>query len=254
MKDRLAAGLFCFLTFLAFSGCVQDRAALQNRVQAKESLGLSLVGEGRLEAGLKELLEAEELSPESAEIKNGIGIAYRDLGSTDRAILYFERALKLNPNFAEAQNNLGTVYLMRKEWAPAIALFRKASENVLYPTPYMAYNNMGYAFFQMGEYDRALESYRKALERFPSYSPALGNQGLTYEAIQKWDEAIHSYENAIRHDPNAPLYSLLLGKLFLKLYMHKEASEELAKAVKKDSEGFYAEEAKRLLQKVNPGR
>ena len=60
---------------LCFWGCATDNSIVDTRkAEAKKDLGLSYVGQGDLQGGLKELVEAAALDPQNAEIQNGLSI------------------------------------------------------------------------------------------------------------------------------------------------------------------------------------
>jgi type IV pilus assembly protein PilF len=249
---RRAPGLAfaVWLILAALAGCAQDRAVLQKKAEAKQSLGLTLIQDGQLQAGLNELIQAAKLDPENAEIQNAMALAYRDMGNTDEAIRHFQNALALRPDYPDAENNLGTVYLIRREWDKAILHFEKAAHSLSYRTPYMAYTNMGYAYHQMGRYEKAIEYYQKAIERWNRYSPAYDNMGLAYEMLGKWEKAVEAYRQASATSPSSPLPHLHLARLYLKLNLHREATESLIEVVRLDPRGTYGQEAKRLLDEI----
>jgi Tfp pilus assembly protein PilF len=254
MGGRLGLTVAVWLVLTALPGCAQDRAALQKRAEAKQSLGLSLIQDGQLQAGLNELNQAANLDPENAEIQNAIALAYRDMGNTDEAILHFRNALALKPDYPDAENNLGTVYLIRSEWKNAIQHFEKAAQSLSYRTPYMAYTNLGYAYHQMGLYQKAIEYYQKAIERWARYSPAYDNMGLAYEMLGKGDKAAEAYRQAMAAAPSSPLPHLHLARLYLKHNLHREAGESLIEVIRLDPRGSYGQEAKRLLDEMGGRR
>jgi Tfp pilus assembly protein PilF len=254
MGRRLGLTVAVWLVLTALLGCAQDRAALKKRAEAKQSLGLSLIQDGQLEAGLNELIQAAKLDPENAETQNAIALAYRDMGNNDEAIRHFGNALALKPDYPDAENNLGTVYLIRREWEKAIRHFEKAAHSLSYRTPYMAYTNLGYAYHQMGRFQKAIEYYQKAVERWTRYSPAYDNMGLAYEMLGKEDKAADAYRQAIAAAPSSPLPHLHLARLYLKHNLHREAGESLIEVIRLDPHGSYGQEAKRLLNEMGGRR
>ena len=127
------------------------------------------VREGDYQGALKELLQADELDPENADIQNALGYTYQSLRLLDKAVIHFKKALELRADFPEAQNNLGTVYLMLKKWDMAAELFGKAAENILYRDRHSAYNNLGMVYHNKGQYRKAIQNYRKAVEIFKGF-------------------------------------------------------------------------------------
>jgi type IV pilus biogenesis/stability protein PilW len=247
MRRPLGVAIAVCLILAALLGCAEDRAATKKKAEAKQSLGLTLIQGGQIDAGLNELKEAARLDPENAEIQNATALAYRDMGNTKEAIRHFHDALALKPNFPDAENNLGTVYLMLHEWDKAIQHFEKAAHNVSYRTPYMAYTNIGYAYHHMGQFQKAIEYYQKAIEHWARYSPAYDNMGLAYEMLGE-------SERAVEASPSSPLPHLHLARLYLNLSMIREASESLNEVIRLDPQGLYGQEAKKLLDEIRGRR
>ncbi len=245
----LLVGLFC----LAEAGCagqpVRPAPDNEKRAMAMENLGMALVRQGRLRAGLEKLLEAARLEPKNADVHHEIAVVYRNLGKYQEALRHFQRALALRPRFPEAWNNLGTLYLILKDWNRAVSAFRKAADDTLYETPYIAYNNLGLAYFRMGDYRQAISHYRQALRLLPSYSRCYRNLGLAYEALHRWERAVKAYEKAVFYAPGYAAAYVNLGRIYIRLHRPREAAAALRKAMDVDQEGGpIADEAERLLK------
>ncbi len=247
LKNKKGILVLILLSSLV-TGCAENKALVKRRSQALENLGNSLMQQGNLREGLEKLLEANRLAPENANIHNGLGLAYRDLGVYEKSIAHFKRALALQAEFPEAQNNLGTVYLLLREWDLAIDRFQMAASDILYKTPHFAYNNMGLAYYNKGDYQKAIENYQKALRSFPSYSLCYENLARAYEAINSFQVAIESYNKSITYAPNYPTPHFSLARLYIKLNRNDDAAQELRLTMEIDPDGPYGNEAKRLLE------
>jgi Flp pilus assembly protein TadD len=55
---------------------------------------------------VKELTQAVQLDPGSANAHNGLGVALFQLGDREKAIEQFKDALRIDPSFAEVKRNL----------------------------------------------------------------------------------------------------------------------------------------------------
>lgn len=253
---RVGAFLFvCLFSFVSFLGCAQNTASQKisspkERAKAKEKFGVSMIQEGNLQSGLKELIQAGELDPSDADIQNNIGRAYQSARELDKAVIHFQRALALRPDFSEAQNNLGTVYASLGRWEQAVPLFEKAANNFEYESRHKAYENLGTVYFFQKKYDTAVMYYQKALGLEPRYSPAYENMGLAYERMKNWRGAMAAYEKAAELNPNDPRPLLYLGRLYMNLKRYDEAEKTLGQVAEKDLTGIYAEEGGRLLKEI----
>ncbi|MBU2499093.1 MAG: tetratricopeptide repeat protein [Proteobacteria bacterium] len=248
---RNPAGLLLVLSCSIFIfGCAANMTANKKTAQAREQLGNSLVREGDYQGGLKELLEAARLDPESESIQNAIGYTYQGLRDFDKAIQHYKKALELKSDYPEAQNNLGTVYGQLGRWEEAIALFQKAADNDFYRTRHFAYDNLGSIYRTRGDYRLAIKNYKKAVVFSPAYSPAYANMALAHEMLQEWDLAVEAHKKAIDISPELAVFHLNLGRLYLRLKRAQEAAEEFLATISLDRTGPYGEEAKKLLREV----
>ncbi len=68
------------------------------------------------------------------------------------------------------------------------------------------------------------------------------------------NKAAEAYQKAIEAAPSAPLPHLHLARLYLKLNLHREASESLIEVIRLDPRGSYGQEAKRLLDEISGRR
>jgi type IV pilus assembly protein PilF len=197
-------------------GCATNRVNTEKKVEALRDLGAAHYRQGDLRLALEKLQEAERLDSNNAEIHRELGLVYKGLEVYDLSLKHFKRALELNPDFSDAQNDLGRVYFLLKEWDQAIACFEKAASNLLYRTPYRAYENMGQAYYNKGEYQQAVESFKKAITSAPDY----------------------------------PGPRLKLAQLYLMLDRQDEAAEELKMVLEIDPDGRYGSEAKELMESM----
>jgi len=219
----------------------------QSSARALENMGIALVRQGNLRAGLENLLKAVEMDPQNPDLNHELAIVYRDLQEYDLSLSYFKRTLSLRPKFPEAQNNLGTLYLLMKQWDPAIESFQAAINNILYQTPELAYNNMGLAYYNKGLYEKAIECYQKALDTSPSYAACHANLGIVYEKLNRHEDAIDAYNKAIKYSPTTSGPYLSLGRVYYRLGRMSDASTMLKQYLSIAKEGPDKEEAQKLL-------
>lgn len=255
MKTVGAVLFVCLFAWVSFTGCAQHTASQnlpssRERAKAKETLGISLIQEGNLQGGLKELIQAGELDPSDAGIQNSIGGAYRSAREFEKAVIHYQRALALKPDFPEARNNLGTVYASMGRWEQAIPLFEKAANDFKYDNRHVAYENLGTVYFFQKKYDIAIGYYQRSLGLEPRYGPAYENMGMAYEHLRQWDSAKAAYERAVGLDPKNPRPLLYLGRLYKNMKRYDEAEKALNKAIENDISGTYAEESRRLLKEI----
>ncbi|MGB9616342.1 MAG: tetratricopeptide repeat protein, partial [Desulfomonilaceae bacterium] len=170
MHAQHAAALclgFLLVMALAPSGCIptKNKAAPQTQAsyQLHYQLGINHLAEGQTPQAIKELLAAQAIQPNNADIEHALGLAYQRKGLYDEAIAQYKKALSLDPKLTEAVNNLGTAYLAKGSYDEAIAQFQKCLADPSYSTPEKAAYNLGVAYFNKKDLDKAIEYYEKAI-------------------------------------------------------------------------------------------
>ena len=128
-------------SWFASSGNDRERKA-KARAQAEEALRLianlrrsshgprplSLFGEKKYDAALKEFEIAAQISPNNAKIYDYVGGIYRRQGRWREAVASYERALSLDPRNASIANFAGNNHLYVRDWAAAAACYTHALE------------------------------------------------------------------------------------------------------------------------------
>jgi len=131
---------------------------------------------------------------------NNRGIAYDNLGETDRAIADFNIAIHMKTDYAKAYNNRGLSYSTKGMNQEAITDFDIAIRlNHIYA---IAYNNRGIAYDNLGETDRAIADFNVAIQLNPNYAKAYFNRGTSYANKKMLDQAIADFNISIRINPN----------------------------------------------------
>jgi len=131
---------------------------------------------------------------------DGLGISYRNVGRSDKAITFHKKAIEIAPNFAPSYMNLGNAYFDIGETEKAISLFKKAIE--IRPHHPIAYHNLGIVYKNAGNIEEAILLYKKAIEIAPYYGQAHVRLGEAYNDIGKTNEAIELYKKALQIDPH----------------------------------------------------
>jgi tetratricopeptide (TPR) repeat protein len=140
---------------------------------ARNMLGASLAGDGKVREAERQYLKAILLRPEYADAYNNLGLLlYRD-GRTKEAILDFREAIRSRPGFSEAYFNLGKALARDGADEEAAARFREAIR--LKPDYPEAHNNLGVLLARRGDYPGAIDHFRRALRIDPDSVSAGAN-------------------------------------------------------------------------------
>ena len=213
---RLGPSACLFLILAASSlvvSCAADLALRKERAEAHMTLGEGYLGARNFSAALGEFLEAEKLNSKDPYVHYDLGLAYFGKKEFELAIVHLNKAVELKPGYAEAFNAMGTVYLRLEKWNKAISQFERASDNLLYATPYIALNNIGDAYRGKKDLVRAINFYEKALEAEPYFPNAHRGMGLVLIDMGDYEGAVASLKKAVKYAPGfaPPLYELGKG-------------------------------------------
>lgn len=234
------------LTSLLVSACAgPDKEIRQKQGAATRSVGEAYMQEGNYTAALRELLKAEELTPDDADLHNDLGLVYMAKEKLDLAIRHFNRALSIKPDYTAARNNLGTAYLAKQDWDSAIATFEAVLEDLLYATPHFAQANIAWAYFNKKDYAKAERYYREALRNQPRFVIALRGLARTQSALGNHAEAIETLDKALDLTPRFPLLYLDLADIYAASGNTGEAVNTYKKVIALFPDTEYADTAKK---------
>jgi len=245
------------LLIIFIAACSANRELQRRQAEDKRNVGEAHLRHGNYTLALRELLSAEKLDPENADIQNDLGFAYMQRDKLDLAIQHFERALDLKPDFPVAKNNLGVTYMKKKEWDAAIAIFKDLSQNLLYATPQNPMVNLGWIYYNKKEfsvsenyYKEAIQLYREGLAKDLTYIQALRGLSLTYMAMGRYKEAVDPLELAVKDAPRAPQLFFDLGEAYTLSREMDKALRAYQKVIELAPDSDLAERAQREAAKL----
>ncbi len=167
-------------------------------------LGVQAIQSGNVQGALREFQMALEMDPNLAEAHYAIGtLLHLSFGRREQAIEHFNKALAIRPNYSEAKANLANVYLDLGQYDRAIALYREALNDMLYPTPYIAQGNLGWALYKKGDTRGALENIRAALIVNPKFCQGFRNLGIIHRDQGNFEEACQEFSKYEQACPDA---------------------------------------------------
>ena len=98
----------------------------------------------------------------------GRGLAYRERGDLNSALVDFSKAIEIDPGFADTFS-VNRCVAYEDKGKPDLAVKDCTAAIALNPTDAVAYNDRGVAYEKTGNVDGALADYSKAIELDPSY-------------------------------------------------------------------------------------
>lgn len=114
--------------------------------------------------------EAVEMMPQFAEAWGNLGIAYDQIGKTEKALDALLEAKKIRPNLSGIDRNLGALYLKRGDYKKALQSYDLALNSDRY-NPEILYGRAA-AYFFLKELNSARNDLKAALAVKPDYSAA----------------------------------------------------------------------------------
>lgn len=245
MKKNMFIPFLVLLLGLLAAGCAADKRTRIRQGEASRNLGEAFMQEGKYTAALKELLRAEELTPNDPYLQNDLGLTYLAKERHDLAIRHFKKAIEADPDYAPARNNLGTAYLAKGDWDAAISTLSQLTTDLLYATPHFPLTNLGFAYFQKKDYKTAERHYKEALDLQPQYIIALRGLGRTYLAQRRIPQAIQTLEKASDLAPRFPDLYMDLARAYAAAANDEAALDAYRKVMALAPDSDLAEEAQR---------
>jgi type IV pilus assembly protein PilF len=235
-------------------------AACSNKARIQEAgnhinIGTAYLGSGQYTSAMKELLEAQRLTPDDPKVHYLLGISYHGKGLDDKAVEQFQRAIALNPQDSSVHNYLGAIYLDRGRLDEAIASFNRALDNVVYDTPATTLYNLGRAYYAKGQYDAALKYYRDAASREPEtiLMPLIEKEtGRAWIAKDDTEEAIRHFLKSVELAPSLVESHYWLGVCYRKQNRSDEAAAAFRTAAKTAPDSEFGRKAQEQLRTVTP--
>ncbi len=182
-----------------------------------------LLREGRPEAALEKLRQADQIVPDSKPLLLVTASIQRRLGRLTEAENTLLRARALYPRDHEVLNNLGNVYLTRNLFKIAEEQFLEARR--LAPDDVRILNNLGALKMQSYRLDDALEIFEEALSRAPQSRVTRRNLDNVKARIRALDEEITRLRQEFYAHPTYLDIGLALGKaLLFRGFIHEARS------------------------------
>ena len=103
--------------------------------------------------------------PHNVKILNMTGIAYQQLGDSDKAAHYYKLAIRYDKSDPSALNNLGTLEFGLHRYGKAIKYYKQSLARGNARAAF--YANLGFAYCANKEYPKGMESFAKALALDP---------------------------------------------------------------------------------------
>jgi len=228
MKPALIVLACLGLTFCASSQTKLARSR-EKDPQYQYNVGLFYLNGNSVDEAIRYLNKSVSLNPRYFLAWNALGLAQSMKGNFQEATAAFQKSLEINPQFTEARNNLGTIYQELRFVDKAEQEFKKALEDVNYPSRELPYYNLARLYFLMDRIDEAYENVQRAIQIKKRLAMAHDLKGQILERKGDIEGAIDSYEEAIGLIPNETGFGFNLGAAYFKNSEFEKAREVLVR-------------------------
>jgi Tfp pilus assembly protein PilF len=199
--------IFGALVLLAFGlGCATTQGPevaeqVERQSKAKYNMGIDHLENGRTAMALRELLDAEQLTPNDPWVHFALAEAYRRSNRPQDSVRHLERTMLLDPGLQSARLNLSGVYVQMGDYANAARHAQILVDDPTFATPWRALTNLGWSELRMGRIAEARRHLELAIQYSPRYWPALLNLGILEGGEGRRLEAVALFQRVVDLDP-----------------------------------------------------
>jgi tetratricopeptide (TPR) repeat protein len=177
----------------------------------RNNLGIYYADHGNWKAAGEQWNEAYQLMPTAPFVLNNLGLLNSTLRRYEAAAGFYERCIALSPENGGAHAGLGEVYQAMGMQKQAEMELRKAI--AFAPLDMVAREHLGQLYFDEGKYALAEQQYRSALASIPTVRAYTGLGAV------KWSEGDHAgaqrlFTEATELDPRDSRPYVMLGVLY----------------------------------------
>jgi tetratricopeptide (TPR) repeat protein len=203
-------------------------------------------------------------APEKFGIYARLVQVYNTLGRHDESLAVLTRAQEKFPGSDDVKRLFAETYLSRKEYDPAIAIYRGFVESR--PESLDSYRLLVDALNKAGRHEEALGVVKKAEDKIGRSEEVTAIRGVTFFQQKRYDAAERIFrELSLGKGKNIDTYLYMLGSIYLEQKRSDSAERVLKKAIEKNplndsalnalgymyaDQGRNLEEAKKLIEKA----
>lgn len=189
---------------------VEQGVAKESPADLYVNMAAAYLQRGQINAAMARAKRAVREDRNSARAQYMLAIVYQRLGEREQAEKAFHKAVQLDANNPDYRNAWGVVLCKQQRYQDADEQFQRALDKPLYATPEIALANAADCARRAGDPLAAERYWRRALEKNPTFAPAL--LGLAEQRFAKGDtEAARSYMSRYSRSGQVTPKALLLA-------------------------------------------
>lgn len=180
---------------------------------------------------------------EKAHSKGMEAVRLMDQGKLDASIQLLEEAQKLDPESFDIPYELAYANYAKQEYKRTIKILEGIRNHA--DVTDRLFQLLGNAYDMTGKSDKANETYDAGLQKFPNSGPIYLEKGNVHWAKKEYEDALPYYEKGIEVDPafpsnyyraailfcssNEKVWGVIYGEIFMNLERGSARTEEISK-------------------------
>lgn len=136
----------------------------QETAELHMQIGVSFLQKEDYPSALKELLIAEDLSPNNPAVQSNLGLVYFLRDRFDLSEKHYLKSIALKNNYTEAKNSLARMYIENNQLSKAEPLLKDALKDLTFSDYPLIYTNYGVLEFKRKNYAASKTYLKKSLE------------------------------------------------------------------------------------------
>lgn len=241
------------LMLIIVSACASKPDLKTKQAGLYFSAGTQSLMEKEYTEALRNLLEANKLTPNSTEILTNLGMAYYLKGEKEQAIAHLNQALKADKNNSDAKVNLASIFFKDRRYDDAEKIYKQVLKDLTYDKQARTYYNLGLLEVEARRNYVSAENYfKKSINEDDNYCPSYFQLGLLNYTRRQFNSALKNFKEATLGactNSAAPHYYQALT--FIELNRFSEARIKLDEVETKFKDSVYATKARTKVIEIN---
>ncbi len=200
-----------------------------------------------------EYKRAVELDKNNAPAWINLGLVQGERGDQSTALQTYLDGARNNPKDVHLYLLAGGIYESKEDWDHAKQMYEKAL--AAQPDNPIASNDMAYVMLQQGgNLDVAFAMAQTARRQLPDNANSADTLGWAFYQKHVYQSAIGLFQEAVKKDPDNPLYNFHLGMAYAKNGQVTQARQQLDRLTRMKSSPSQADDLRRALTEATKGQ
>lgn len=210
-----------------------------------------LIGEGKYNEAIRELMEIPKIELTYFGYLNYIGEAYNKNGENKKAEEYFLEAIRKDASLIPPRLNLINLYIKQEQFEKALKLCVEVEK--LNPDISSIYGYKGFVYQKMGNFGKSITQYKKSISLDTNNAELHFNLAFVYDTLSETKQeyiqsAIKEYKVTLNYKKDYIDALINLGILYARMGQKEQARELWEKVLLIDKNNKTAKENLKILE------